>query len=87
MCQTQSLCWIDVPRAERKNITKYTNNFRYQEKESIEEELKKEIKQYQDQLSNVNSELKTQKAKNDVSFTKNLTTNHLVIWLGFYAIL
>ena len=52
------------------NITKYTNNFRYQEKESTEEELKKEIKQYQDQLSSVNSELKTQKAKNDVSFIK-----------------
>ena len=31
----------------------------------MEEELKKEVKEYQDQLSNVNSELKTQKTKND----------------------
>ena len=40
----------------------------------MEEELKKEVKEYQDQLSNVNSELETQKAKNDVSLAKKLAT-------------
>ena len=41
--------------------------FRSQEKESIVKKMTQEIEEYKNQLQAVNSELKTQRAKNDVS--------------------